>query len=125
MPALKFGDGLKLKLLVGGVQQVTTTQLSVKFDGKNQTLETLEGVIGKTPGAGEVTITATGVVPVGGFEFDYTSAVQQGTYHDMQVPFGSKSYIGNGYFNEAEVNQSVGKPTEISFTWLGSFDRPR
>ena len=124
MPA-QFGDGLKLKLLVNGVQQVTATEISLEIDGKNQLLETLEGVVGKTPGSGQVTITSTCIVPIGGQEFDYVAAVQQGTYHDLQIPLGTKSYIGNGYFDKASVSQSVGKPTEVNFTWIGAFERLR
>jgi hypothetical protein len=125
MAAAKFGDGLKLKLLVGGVQQVTATEISVEVDGKNQTLETLEGVVGKTPGSGQTTVTATCIVPIGGQEFDYMGAVKDGGYFDLQIPLGAKSYIGNGYFDKASVSQSVGKPTEVQFTWIGAFERLR
>lgn len=125
MPAAKFGDGLKLRGLINGVLQVTLTDLSLELDGKNQLLETLEGVVGKTPGAGQATITGTMIVPVGGPETDVLAAVKDGGYHDFQIPLGSKSYVGNGYFDKATVSQSVGKPTEIQFTWIGAFERPR
>ncbi len=123
--AAKFGDGLKLKILVGSVQQVTATEISLEIDGKNQLLETLEGVVGKTPGSGQVTITATCIIPIGGQEFDYVAAVKDGSYHDIQIPLGAKSYIGNGYFDKATVSQSVGKPSEVNFTWIGAFERLR
>jgi hypothetical protein len=121
----KLQDGLKLRLLVDGVHQINQSEVSLEVDGKNQPLETLEGLAGKTPGAGMATITGTGIVPVGGPEFDYLAAVVEGSYHDLQIPYGTKSYIGSGWFDKANLGQSTGKGTEISFTWIGDFSKPR
>jgi hypothetical protein len=120
-----LADGLKLRLLVDGVHQINQTEVSLDVDGQNQPLETLEGLAGKTPGAGRATITGTGIVKVGGPEFDYLGAVVDGSYHDLQIPYGAKSYIGNGYFDKATLGQSTGKGTEINFTWIGQFNKPK
>jgi len=119
MPGLQ--DHLRLALLVDGVQQIKASDISLKCDGKNQPVETLEGLAGKTGGSGMVTITGTCAIPLGGPEFDFESAVANGTYHTLQVPLGVKSYIGNGWFEDAEVSGSVGKSTEMRFTWMGEF----
>lgn len=123
--AQKLTDGLKLRLLIDGVHQVLISEVSLELDGKNQPLETLEGLAGKTPGAGQATITATGAVLVGGPEFDYNKAVAEGSYHDLQIPYGTKSYIGTGWFDKANLGQSTGKSTEVSFTWIGEFSTPK
>jgi hypothetical protein len=123
--AVNLGDGLKLRGYIDGVLQLMFTELSLEIDGQNQPLETLEGLAGKTPGSGRVTITFTAVVPIGGQEFDVVSAVQNGGYHDFQIPLGAKSYVDKGYFDKATVSQSVGKPTEVSATWIGAFSRPK
>jgi hypothetical protein len=122
---MALADGLKLRLLVDGVHQILMSDISLEVDGQNQPLETLEGLAGKTPGAGRATITGTGVVQIGGPEFDYTTAVVEGSYHDLQVPYGKKSYIGTGWFDKATLGQSTGKGTEINFTWMGEFARPK
>jgi hypothetical protein len=118
-------DGLKLRLLVDGVHQVLVNQISLEIDGKNQPLETLEGLAGKTPGAGMATITASAVVPIGGPEEDFFENVVLGSYHDLQVPYGKKSYLGTGWFDKSAIEQSTGKGTEINFTWMGEFAKPR
>lgn len=122
---MPLSDSLKMTLLVDGVHQITKSQVSLEWDGKNQPIETLEGLAGKTQGSGQVTITGTGYIPLGGPEFDYPAAVVDGSYHTLQVPLGQKSYIGNGYFDNAKVDGSVGKATEISFTWIGQFNKPK
>jgi hypothetical protein len=122
---MAFQDGLRLRLLVDGVHQLLQSDISLEVDGQNQPLETLEGLAGKTPGAGRVTITGTAVVPIGGPEFDYAGAVVSGAYHDLQVPQGPKSYIGTGWFDKATLGQSTGKGTEINFTWIGEFEASR
>jgi hypothetical protein len=122
---MPLSDGLKMTLLVNGVHQITESEVSLEIDGKNQPIETLEGFAGKTQGAGVVTVTGTGYIPVSGPEFDYFTEVFNGGYHTLQVPLGPKSYIGNGYFDNCKIMGSVGKATEISFTWLGEFAKPK
>lgn len=118
---MAFINGLRLRLLIDGVQQVTQSDISLEIDGQNQPLETLEGLAGKTPGSGKVTITGTQIVPIGGLEFDFVKVAQDGSFHDMQIPIGGKSYIGNGWFDKATISQSTGKGTECQFTWIGEF----
>jgi len=118
-------DHLRLKLLIDGVFQIKLSTIKVSFSSGAQEVDTLEGLAGKTPGSGKVKITGSGAVPLGGPEFDYPTAVKQGTYHSLQVPFGVKSYIGNGWFDSAELGQSVNQSTEISFEWTGEFADPK
>ena len=123
--ALKLTDHLRLKLFVNGDSKIETSSISVQYTSNNQPVETLEGLAGKTPGAGRVTVTVTSAVPIGGPEFDYEGAVVRGDYVELQIPAGAKSYIGTGWFDEATVSQSVNANTEISFTWIGEFAEPQ
>jgi hypothetical protein len=118
-------DHLRLKLLINGLFQVKPSSIRVHFASNNQVVDTLEGLAGKTPGSGRVTITVTAAVGTGGPEHDYFGAVVKGEYADMQVPFGPKSYIGTGWFDEADLGQSTGQNTEASFTWIGEFAEPK
>lgn len=88
-------------------------------------MHTLEGLAGKTPGSGKCEISGTCAIPVGGPEFDFMTACVDGSYHTCQVPFGVKSYIGNGWFQTAELGQSVNQATEFQFTWTGEFSLPK
>ncbi len=123
MPVMQQGQ--KLRLLVDGVHQLLQSDIQLQVDGQNQPLEVIEGLVGFTHGPGRVTITGTGVVPRGGPEFDYVDAAARRSFHDLQVPYGTKSYIGNGLFDQATLGASTGKGTEISFTWIGEFTPPK
>lgn len=118
-------DHLRLKLLFDGVFQVKPSTIRVSLDSGAQEVDTLEGLAGKTPGAGKCKITGTCAVPLGGPEFDFFTACQEGSYHQAQVPFGVKSYIGNGWFQTTEIGQSVNQSTEIQFEWTGEFSKPK
>lgn len=121
---MSLEDHLRLRLLIDGVFQLKTSTIRIHFAANNQVVETLEGLAGKTPGSGRVTITGTVAVPVGGFEMDFVAATVKGSYHDLQVPFGPKSYIGTGWFDESDIGQSTNANTEASFTWIGEFAEP-
>ncbi len=123
MPALE--DHLRLKLLFDGVFQIKPSSIEVSLDSGAQKVTTLEGLAGKTPGAGECNISGTCAVPIGGPEFDFFTACVEGGYHDAQVPFGVKSYIGTGWFQTAVISQSVNQSTEFKFTWIGQFAKPK
>ncbi len=123
MPQLE--DHLRLKLLIDGVFQVKPSSIEVSFDSGAQKVTTLEGLAGKTPGSGEVKISGTCAVPEGGPEFDFFTACAEGSYHDMQVPFGVKSYLGNGWFQTASLGQSVNQSTEFKFEWNGELNKPK
>jgi hypothetical protein len=122
---MSFTDGLKLRLLIDGVHQIMASDVSLELDGQNQPLATLEGLVGKTPGSGQATITGTSVVQIGGPEYDFLASIVEGSYHDLQVPYGTKSYLGTGWFDKATLSQSTGKSTDFQFTWMGEFAKPR
>lgn len=123
--ATRFEDHQRLRLLIAGQFQLKTSSIRAAWAANNQPVETLEGLAGKTPGSGRVTITVTAVLPTSGPEFDYFSAVVDGTYAEMQIPIGPKSYIGNGWFDDVDLGQSVNANTEINYTWTGEFAKPR
>jgi hypothetical protein len=116
---MALSDHLRLALLIDGVFQIKPSSVSINGESGAQAVETLEGLAGKTQGSGRCTISVSGAVPLGGLEFDCVSALSQGTYHEMQVPLGGKSYVGNGWINSASVSQSVNANTEYSFEWIG------
>lgn len=121
----QLSDHLRLKLLIDGVFQVKPQSISVSLDSGAQKVDTLEGLAGKTPGSGEAKITGTCAVPLGGPEYDFFTSCVDGSYHSMQVPFGVKSYIGNGWFQTAEISQSTNASTDFKFDWIGEFALPK
>lgn len=125
MPQQRLEDHLRLALLIEGVFQIKPSSIKLRFESNNQEVDTLEGLAGKTPGSGKVRISCTAAVPIGGPESDYIGNCVAGTYATMQVPFGTKSYIGNGWYDSVEIGQSVNQSTEISFEWTGQFNAPQ
>lgn len=120
MPNLQ--DHLRINCLVDGKRQGELNKLNGKIMSNAQAIETFDGLVGKTPGSGRVTWSGTAAIPASGPEFDYWSACQRGSYHTLQIPMGLKSYIGNGWFDDVEVDQSTNGSAEMSFTWTGSFE---
>lgn len=116
---MAFTDGLRLTLLVDGVKQTFCTQTRAKFNGQNQRIETLEGLVGKTPGPKNIEITGNWALPVSGLEFNVVDAVANGTYHEIQIPLGAKSIVAKGWWDEGEVGQSTNQNTEVSATFHG------
>lgn len=114
-----FSDHLRLTLLVDGVKQVKVTQVKGSGKGKNQPVETLEGLVGKTPGAKSIEITGSWAVPLNGLEFNVVDAVANGTYHEIQIPVGSKSLIAKGWFEDFDLGQSTNANTEVGATFMG------
>lgn len=112
-------DHLRLGIVLGGVWQVKPSSISVSFDSGAQRVDTLEGLAGKTPGAGSVSISITAAVPAGGPEYDWLSACADGNYENIVVPFGAKAYTGNGWFQTAGGSQSVNANTETTCEWVG------
>lgn len=117
---MALGDHLRLALLVNGNIQIKTSSISISFDSGNQRVDTLEGLAGKTPGSGSVSISGTVAVPVGGPETDFMSMCARGEYVTMQVPWGAKSYSGLGWIQTANGGQSTNANTELSFEWVGA-----
>lgn len=118
-------DHIRLRLLINGKFQIKPSSIRVAFAANNQVVDTLEGLAGKTPGSGRVTISVTAAVPIGGTEEDYFGDCVKGSYVEMQVPFGAKSYIGTGWYDDVEISQSTGANTEVTFTWQGEFSEPK
>jgi hypothetical protein len=114
-----FSDHLRLTCLVDGVKQIKVTQVRVSPKGQNQKVETLEGLVGKTPGSKFVEVSANWALPISGLEFDVVGAIADGSYHEVQVPLGSKSFVAKGWFEEGEIGQSTNANTEVSATFIG------
>ena len=108
-----FVDGDK----IGRLQDLELTSDS----GKVRVNDIETGFAGFSVGAGAVTVTGKCYVPLGGLEqFDFVSAAtQSGGTHEVQVPVGAKSYIGEGYFEQAKITGATDTATEVSFTFIG------
>lgn len=120
----RLEDHIKLQLLLDGVAQVKVTNISVNGTSGAQAVETLQGLAGKTPGSKKLEISGNFAVALQGLEFDFFTACAQGTYHDLQIPIGSKSIISRGWFDTSGISQGVNAATEATATFIGSFDPP-
>ena len=118
-------DHLRTTLLVDGVRQVKVSEVSVTFNSGAQRVDTMDGFAGKTPGSGDVEITAKWALPITGMEFDVLTAAADGTYHELQIPVGSKTVVAQGYFEVAGFSGSTNANTEATATFRGEIAAPQ
>lgn len=78
-----------------------------------------EGLGGFTPGSGKVTLAIGFVVPVGGTEETFQEDCANQKFVTIQVPIGSKAYIGNGKLLNVEIGQTTNASVEGTFNWMG------
>jgi hypothetical protein len=113
-------DGAILTLFIDGLYQAKASNISITTNSGQVRMDTIaEGLAGFTPGAGDVSISGSSVVHIGGLEFDFHSAAAKGGYHSLQVVIGAKAYTGSGKFMDTTTSQSVNANTESSFNWTG------
>lgn len=113
-----------MTLLVDGVRQVKASEITVNGQSGAQAVETLEGLVGKTPGSKRLEISAKWALPITGMEFDVATATANGTYHEIQIPVGSKTIVSQGWFQEFNLGGSVNANTEVGAQFVGSLDAP-
>jgi hypothetical protein len=96
------------------------TSISLTTNSGNQRVDLLnEGLGGFTPGSGDCTIEVGFVVPAGGLEEEFQQHCADREFVKMQVPVGSKDYVGKGKLDTVSISQSVNASVEGSFTWIG------
>jgi len=117
-------DHLRVGCLIDSVFQTTLSDLEVNGESGAQSVETLLGLAGKTPGNSKLDISGTLTVPVTGPETDFAGHVARGTYHEIQIPIGDKTIITQGWFESFSFKGSVGSATTYSFKFTGDFPEP-
>jgi hypothetical protein len=96
------------------------TSISLTTNSGNQRVDLLnEGLGGFTPGSGDCTIEIGFVVPAGGLEEEFQQKCANRDFVKMQVPVGSKDYVGKGKIDTVSISQSVSASVEGSLTWIG------
>ena len=119
-------DHLALRLYIDGVYQVKVTNVQVNGQSGAQPVETLEGLVGKSPGSKRLELTGNWSVGLGGPEADLWKWVAEGSYHDVQIPIGGgKSIISNGWFDTTGISQATNAATELTATFIGELNEPK
>ncbi len=119
-------DYIRLAALIDGQFQAEATNISINGESGAQAVETIaNGLSGKTPGSKSVEFTLTSAVPTGGMEFDFPTAVADGSYHEVQVVYGAKTLVSKGWFQSFSLSQSTNAATETSGSFKGTFEVPK
>ena len=118
-------DHLALKVLIDGVFQVKVTNIQVNGQSGAQAVETLEGLAGKTPGSKRCEITLNWAVGIEGPEVPVFEWVDDGSYHEMQIPTGTTSVISQGWFDTCGISQATNAATEMTATFIGELQAPQ
>ncbi len=119
-------DYIRLAALIDGQFQAEITTNSYTFESGAQRVDTIAlGLSGKTPGSRSLEGQVTSAAPTGGLEFDFPTAVAEGSYHELQVVYGAKTIVSRGWFQSGGLSQSVNAATEASANFVGTFDVPK
>jgi hypothetical protein len=116
---------LRMKVLIDGVTQVLLQNVTVNWDTAKQRVDVLKGMAGFTPGAKSVTISATSAVYQSGPEFDSFASGANDDVHEVQVPYGRKTIISEGWIQSGSIGQSTNASTETSFEFVGTYNPPK
>jgi hypothetical protein len=117
---LAIQDYANLSIFYNGNALTQITSISHTTESGQQRVDLLnEGVGGFTPGSGSCEIEVGFVVPIGGLEDTFQEDCANGTYVTLQIPIGSKDYIGRGKLMNVKISQSTGAVTEGTWTWTG------
>jgi hypothetical protein len=117
-------DHLLLRLMLDGKIQVKVSAIQVQVDGAAVRVDTLEGLAGKTEGAGSINISGTWAVPKGGLEFNFLKAIAEGTYHDATIPLGAETLSVRGWFQDGSIGRSVNSSTEAQANFIAEIKAP-
>lgn len=113
-------DYAKLTVFYNQNALTQITSISHSTESGQQRVDLLnEGVGGFTPGSGSCEVEVGFVVPIGGLEDTFQEDCANGSYVTVQIPIGSKDYIGRGKLMSVKISQSVGAVTEGTWTWTG------
>lgn len=110
----------RMAIFIDQTFMVEMTNLEMVTNSGQQRVDVLnEGLVGFTPGSGDVTITGGFAIPIGGQEFPFQQSCVEGSIHTLQLSVGGEDYSGKGKFMDVRISQSVNANVEGSFTWTG------
>lgn len=107
-------------VLVNGAAAAEISSLERNTENGSTPIKTLQdGLTGKTPGSGQVTVTVNYFIPAGGTEYPYHDWCVQGAYVSIQIGWGQKAYISEGWITSVRESQAVDANAEGTFEWMG------
>jgi len=117
---MAFTDFAKLSAFYKGNALTKLTSITITTESGQQRVDLLnEGLAGFTPGSGSVEIEIGFAVPIGGLEDTFQEDCATGAIVEMQIPIGSKDYIGLGKVMNVKISQTTAQNVEGTFTWSG------
>lgn len=102
---------------------VGVTSLKRTTDSGQQSIDTLQGLAGFSPGPGRVKCSIGYTHPIGGTEDEFQEKCVDGAYVLIQLGWGPKAYVGVGKIITDEMSQSATAAAEGSFDWEGEFKK--
>lgn len=97
-----------------------TTSIDFQTVGGWAPVKTIKyGLSGFSPAGGHVTVKVGFAVPIGGPEAEFQPKCVNGEIVALQIPIGSKDYLGNGQILNVDFSQSTDKELIGSFEWMG------
>jgi len=107
-------------LLINGNPLEDWMNVEFTTNSGQQRVDTVtKGLAGFTPGPGDVTISITYTIPIGGTEFGYQEACAEGFYVTAQYGRANKDYVGTGKITTNTESMGVGASMEGRIEWVG------
>jgi len=114
------GDYGKMSMWIDENKLVQITSIEKVTDAGNIAVYILnEGLGGFTDGSGSVNVNIGYVVPRTGFEFEFDRAVEEKTYHNVQISISGKSAIVTGKFMTNNISQSTDASVAGTTSFMG------
>lgn len=97
-----------------------STSVSISIDPQNQPIFTQQkGFAGVSPGATQTQISVESAVPVVGFEYDFTDALQSVKEVEITVFAHSKKTTCKGFLMKVDQKYGVNQAASVSFDFIG------
>jgi hypothetical protein len=117
---MAFGEHANVYTFMNGALLETLQSISHRTENGLQPVHNLiTGLAGFSDGSGMVTISGTCSIPITGPEQNFQQMVVTKETVQMQVGVGDIAGAGNGKMLSAELSQSTGGASEISWEWQG------
>ena len=112
-------DHARLPVFFNSQYLSEVTDIRIHTESGQLVIETLEGLVGFSPGAGKCTVTMKVAVPIGGTEAPFQQICANGGYCTMQIGCGAVSYEGTGKIIDTSVGQTTHSAADGAINWTG------
>ena len=118
-----LNEHARLPVFVDGIYLREVSSIDYTGESGQVRIETLEGLVGFSPGVGAATIKLNSAIPIAGLEYDFHNAMVDGTIVTVQLGVGSRMITFSGKVTSDGFSQSTGAASENTATIEGALTK--